>query len=156
MSDVKTYEGKLSAEGAKIAIVAARFNSFMGEKLISGAVDCIVRHGGSEKDIAVVMVPGALEIPLVCKKLAESGKYDAVVTVGVIIRGSTSHYDIVCNEYAKGVAHVMQDTGVPVAFGVITAENLEQAIERSGSKAGNKGVEAAMAAIEMINVLKSL
>jgi 6,7-dimethyl-8-ribityllumazine synthase len=153
---MKNLEGQLKASGIRFGIVASRFNSFMTEHLVSGAVDAIVRHGGNEKDILLVRVPGSLEIPLTCKKLADSGKVDAIITVGAVIRGSTSHFDLVCNEYAKGVAKVGLDASIPITFGVITADNLEQAIERSGSKAGNKGAEAALAAIEMVNVIKEL
>lgn len=153
---VANIEGKLSASGMRFGIVVGRFNSFMAEQLVSGAIDTIVRHGGSSDDITVVRVPGSLEIPLACQKLAATGAVDAIVTVGAIIRGATSHYDIVCSEYAKGVAQVMLSSGLPVTFGVITADNLEQAIERSGSKAGNKGAEAALAAIEMVAVQREI
>jgi len=149
-------EGKLIASGIRFGIVAGRFNSFMTEKLVDGALDTIVRHGGDEKNVTLVYVPGSFEIPLICKKLANSGKIDAVIAVGAVIRGSTSHYELVSNELAKGLAQVSLETGVPVTFGVITADSIEQAIERSGSKAGNKGCEAAIAAIEMVNVIKDL
>jgi len=153
---MRVLEGQLNAAGMKFGIVAGRFNSFMTERLISGAVDAIVRHGGREDDISLVHVPGSFEIPLVCKRLAESGAVNAVIAVGAVIRGATTHYELVSAEMAKGLAHVALETGVPVTFGVITADTIEQAIERSGSKAGNKGAEAAMAAIEMVNVLKAV
>lgn len=153
---VKKIEGQFDASGFRFAIVAGRFNSFMGENLISGAIDTIVRHGGSEDKITVVKVPGSFEIPLVCQSLAETKKYDAIIAVGVVIRGGTLHYELVCNEASKGIAQISLAHRIPVAFGIITADTIEQAIERSGSKAGNKGVEAAMAAIEMANVLREI
>jgi 6,7-dimethyl-8-ribityllumazine synthase len=152
----KNIEGQLSASGMKIGIVAGRFNSFITEHLVSGAIDTIVRHGGRESDIAVARVPGSFEIPLICKKMAETRKYDAIIAVGAVIRGSTSHYDLVCSEVAKGIANVSLSTSVPVLFGVITTDTIEQAIERSGTKAGNKGAEAAMGAIEMVNLIREL
>lgn len=152
----RVIEGQLSAEGLRVGIVAARWNSFVGEHLIAGAVDAIKRHGGSDKDITIVRVPGSFEIPLTVQKLAETGGVDAVVALGAIIRGSTTHYELVCNESAKGVAKVALDLGVPVSFGIITTDTIEQAIERSGSKAGNKGAEAAMVAIEMVQVLRQI
>ena len=151
---MKVIEGQLTAAGIKFGLVAARFNSFMVEGLVSGAVDTVVRHGGSEKDITLVRVPGSFEIPIVCKQLAKSGKVDAVIAVGAVIRGSTLHYELVSGELAKGLAQVTLETMVPVTFGVITAESIEQAIERSGSKAGNKGADAAKTAIEMANLVK--
>ncbi len=153
---MNVIEGQLSAKGIKFGLVAARFNSFMVDSLVAGAVDTVVRHGGTEKDITLVKVPGSFEIPLVCKQMAKSGKVDAVIAVGAVIRGSTLHYELVSGELAKGLAQVTLETMVPVTFGVITAESIEQAIERSGSKAGNKGVEAALAAIEMVNVMRQL
>ncbi len=153
---MNVIEGKLVPENIKVGIVAARFNEFIVSKLVSGAVDGLTRHGVSEESIDVAWVPGAFEIPLIAKKMAESKKYDAVICVGAVIRGSTSHYDYVCNEVSKGIANVSLETGVPVMFGVITTENIEQAIERSGSKAGNKGYECALGAIEMINLIKEL
>lgn len=149
-------EGKLIAEGLKIGIVVARFNEFITSKLLGGALDGLHRHGAAEDDIDVAWVPGAYEIPMVAKKMAESGKYDAVICLGAVIRGSTSHYDYVCNEVAKGVAQVGLASGVPTIFGVVTTENIEQAIERAGTKAGNKGYDGAMSAIEMANLLKNL
>ena len=153
---MKTLEGNVVANGAKIAIVGARFNEFIVSKLISGAKDGLVRHGVQEEDITLAWVPGAFEIPLAAQKLAQSGKYDAVICLGAVIRGSTSHYDLVCNEAAKGIAQVNLQTGVPVTFGVITTENIEQAIERAGTKAGNKGFDCATGAIEMVNLIKSI
>lgn len=148
--------GNLVASGLKFGIVTARFNDFINDKLLSGAVDTLVRHGASEADIDTAYVPGAFEIPLVAKKMAKSGKYDAVICLGTVIRGSTTHYDYVCNEAAKGIGAVALETEVPVIFGVLTTENIEQAIERAGTKAGNKGSECALGAIEMVNVLKQL
>ncbi len=149
-------EGNLISKEAKIGIVVSRFNEFITGKLLSGAVDTLLRHGVSDENISVAWVPGAFEIPLISKKMAETGKYDAVICLGAIIRGSTSHYELVCNEAAKGVAQVSLETGVPVLFGIITTENIEQAIERAGSKAGNKGSECAEGAIEMINLCKRI
>ena len=149
-------EGKLTAQGMKVAIVVARFNEFITSKLLGGAQDALIRLGADEKDIAVAWVPGAFEIPLVAKKLVETNKYDAVITLGCVIRGSTTHYDYVCSEVAKGVAQVSLQTTTPVIFGVVTTENIEQAIERAGTKAGNKGYEAAFSAVEMVNLLKAI
>lgn len=149
-------EGKLVAENVKIGIVAARFNEFITSKLISGAVDGLKRHNVAEEDISLAWVPGAFEIPLIAGKMARSGKYDAVICLGAVIRGSTSHYDYVCSEVSKGIAHVSLESHVPVMFGVLTTENIEQAIERAGTKAGNKGYDCALAAIEMINLGKEL
>ena len=148
-------EGNLTAEGLKFGIVVARFNEFITTKLLGGALDTLHRHGAKDEDVDAAWVPGAFEIPLAAKKMAESGKYDAVICLGAVIRGSTSHYDYVCNEVSKGVAQVGMSTGVPTIFGVVTTENIEQAIERAGTKAGNKGFDAAMTAIEMANLLKS-
>ena len=153
---MNALEGNLIAKGLKIGIVGARFNEFITSKLISGAMDALVRHDVKEEDVDVAWVPGAFEIPLVAKKMAESGKYDAVICVGAVIRGDTSHYDLVCNESAKGIAQVELATGIPVLFGVITTENIEQAIARAGSKAGNKGYDCALSAIEMVNLMKQL
>lgn len=153
---VKVLEGKLIAEGLKFGIVAARFNEFITSKLVSGALDALMRHGAAEEEIEVAWVPGAYEIPLVAQKMAESGKYDAVICLGAVIRGSTSHYDYVCNEVSKGVAQVGLKSGVPTIFGVVTTENIEQAIERAGTKAGNKGYDGAMAAIEMANLCRQI
>ena len=153
---MKTIQGNLNAEGLKFGIIVGRFNEFIGGKLLSGAEDALLRHGAKANDITTTWVPGSFEIPLVAKKMAKSGNYDAVVCLGAVIRGGTSHYDLVTNEVAKGIAHVSHETETPVIFGVITTENLEQAIERAGTKAGNKGFDAAMAAIEMANLLKQL
>ena len=154
---MKVLEGKLVAGKGKFAIVGARFNEFIVSKLISGAEDTLVRHGVDTDDITLVWVPGAFEIPLAAQKLAQSGKYDAVICLGAVIRGSTgSHYELVCSETAKGIAQVGLQTGVPVTFGVITTENIEQAIERAGTKAGNKGADAAMAALELVNLLPQI
>ena len=154
---MKLLEGKLVAkQGMTVGIVAARFNEFIVNKLVGGAVDGLVRHGVEEDNIHTAWVPGAFEIPYIAQKMAASGKYDAVIAVGAVIRGSTSHYDLVCNETAKGCAQASLNTGVPVLFGVITTENIEQAIERAGSKAGNKGYDCALAAIEMVNLSEQL
>ena len=150
---MKILEGNMIANGAKIAIVASRFNEFITSKLISGAVDGLKRHGVDDDDISLAWVPGAFEIPLIAKKAATSGRFDAVICVGAVIRGATTHYDYVCNEVAKGIAHVSLETGIPVMFGVVTTENIEQAIERAGTKAGNKGYDCAMGAIEMVNLI---
>ncbi len=149
---MKMIEGNLIAEGKKFAVVASRFNEFIVNKLVTGAEDAFVRHGAKSDDISLVWVPGAFEIPLTAQKLAESGKFDAVVCVGAVIRGATSHYDYVCNEVSKGIATVGLKTGVPVIFGIVTTDNIEQAIERAGTKAGNKGFDAAVSAIEMCNL----
>lgn len=154
---INLIEGKVVApEGMKVGIVASRFNSFIVEKLLDGAVDGLVRHGVEDKNITAMWVPGAFEIPVVAQNLAKSGKYDAVIAVGAVIRGSTSHYELVVNETAKGIAQASMSTGVPVLFGVITTENIEQAIERAGSKAGNKGYDCALSAIEMVNLMKQI
>ena len=149
-------EGNLKADGKKFAIVVARFNSFISEKLLEGAVDTLIRSGALDADIDVARVPGAFEIPLIAKKMATSQKYDAVICLGVVIRGATPHFDVVVNEVSKGSAQVGLETGVPVLFGVLTTETIEQAIERSGTKAGNKGAEVAVAAIEMANLIINL
>ena len=150
---MKTLEGKLVSEGMKVGIVAG-FNEFITSKLVGGAMDGLTRHNVKEEDIQVAWVPGAFEIPLIASKMAKSGKYDAVICVGAVIRGNTSHYDYVCNEVSKGIASVSLETGVPVLFGVLTTENIEQAIERAGTKAGNKGYDCALSAIEMVNLIK--
>ena len=150
---MKKIEGKVVAEGIKVGIVAARFNEFIVSKLVGGAVDGLVRHDVNEDDITLAWVPGAFEIPLIAKKMAKSGKYDAVICLGTVMRGQTSHYDYVCNEVSKGVAQVGLNTGIPVLFGVVTTENIEQAIERAGTKAGNKGYDCALSAIEMVNLM---
>lgn len=153
---MRVLEGNVVAEGVKVGIVAARFNEFIVSKLIGGAQDALVRHGVSDDDIELAWVPGAFEIPMVAKKMAESGRYDAVICLGAVIKGSTSHYDYVCAEVSKGVAAVGLETGVPTLFGVLTTDNIEQAIERAGTKAGNKGYDAACSAIEMINLFKNI
>ena len=151
---MKTLEGKMVAKGIRIGIVVARFNEFITSKLLGGAMDGLLRHDVQEDDIHVAWVPGAFEIPLVAKKMAKSGKYDAVICLGAVIRGSTSHYDYVCNEVSKGIAAVSMETEIPVMFGVVTTENIEQAIERAGTKAGNKGYDCALGAIEMVNLMR--
>lgn len=150
------FEGKLEATGQKIGIIVSRFNSFIGERLLEGAVDSLIRHGADDKNIHVARVPGAFEIPLFAKKMAESGKYDALICLGAVIRGSTPHFDYVASEVSKGVAHVSLETGVPISFGVLTTDTIEQAVERAGTKAGNKGFDAAMTAIEAVNLIKVL
>ena len=157
MREINYLEGKVVAkEGMKVAIVASRFNEIIVNKLLGGAVDGLVRHGVEEENITAAWVPGAFEIPIVAQKLAQSKKYDAVICVGAVIRGDTTHYDYVCNEVSKGVAQVGLSTGVPVLFGIITTENIEQAIARAGSKAGNKGYDCALSAIEMVNLLDQM
>lgn len=153
---MKTLEGKLTAKNMKIAIVVARFNEFITSKLLSGCIDCLIRHEVADEDLIVAWVPGAFEIPMAAKKLAESGKYDAVICLGAVIRGATPHFDYVCAEASKGIAQVSMQTGVPVAFGVLTTENIQQAVERAGTKAGNKGVDCAMTAMEMVNLFKEM
>lgn len=153
---MRVLEGNVVAEGAKIGIVAARFNEFIVSKLIAGARDGLVRHNVSDDDITLVWVPGAFEIPLMAKKMAQSGEYDAVICLGAVIRGATSHYDYVCAEVSKGIAAVSLESGIPVMFGVVTTDNIEQAIERAGTKAGNKGYDCALGAIEMINLAKQI
>ena len=153
---MKTFEGKMVAKGIRVGIVVARFNEFITSKLLGGAMDALVRHDINEDDVDVAWVPGAFEIPLIAKKMAKSGKYDAVIALGAVIRGSTSHYDYVCNEVSKGVAAASLDSGVPVMFGVVTTENIEQAIERAGTKAGNKGYDCALGAIEMVNLIRTM
>lgn len=150
------FEGQLIGEGLKIGIVVSRFNDFITSRLVDGANDALKRHQVKEDDIDIAYVPGAFELPIVAKKMAQSGKYDAIITLGCVIRGATTHYDYVCNEAAKGIAKASDDSGVPVIFGVVTTENIEQAIERAGTKAGNKGAEVAVGAIEMANLLKTL
>ena len=153
---MQTLEGKLTAKNMKIAIVVARFNEFITSKLLSGCIDCLIRHEAADEDLTVAWVPGAFEIPMAAKKLAESGKYDAVICLGAVIRGATPHFDYVCAEASKGIAQVSMQTGVPVAFGVLTTENIQQAVERAGTKAGNKGVDCAMTAMEMVNLFKEM
>ncbi len=152
----KFIEGKLDATGHKCAIIVGRFNSFISERLLEGAIDALVRHGASDGDITVARVPGAFEIPLAAQKLAASGAYDAVICLGAVIRGATPHFDYVASEVSKGIAQVSLKTGVPIAFGVLTTDTIEQAVERAGTKAGNKGFDAAVTAIETANVMKEL
>lgn len=149
-------EGKLTAKGMKVAIVVARFNEFITSKLLSGAVDCLVRHEADEDNLTTVWVPGAFEVPVAAKKLAATGKYDAIICLGAVIRGATPHFDYVCAEASKGIAQVSLEYGLPVAFGILTTENIQQAVERAGTKAGNKGVDAAMTAMEMVNLFKEI
>ena len=153
---MKTLEGNVIGKGLKVGIVAARFNEFIVNKLIGGAEDALVRHGVDTKDVELAYVPGAFEIPLIASKMAKSGKYDAVICLGAVIRGATSHYDYVCSEVSKGVANVSLNSDIPVMFGVLTTDTIEQAIERAGTKAGNKGFECAEGAIEMVNLIRSI
>lgn len=152
----RTLEGHLTAQGLKTALVVSRFNSFITERLLEGALDTLVRLGANTDEQVIVRVPGAWEIPLAAKRLVDSGEYDAVITLGAVIRGATPHFDMVCSEVSKGVAQISLQSGIPVAFGVLTTDTIEQAIERAGTKAGNKGNEAALAAIEMANLLRTL
>ena len=153
---IKTYEGKLISKDIKIGIVCGRFNGFIVSKLLEGAIDCLTRHDVESRHIEVSWVPGAFEIPLIAKKMAETKRYDAIICLGTVIRGSTSHYDLVCSEVTKGIASVSMETGIPVIFGINTTETIEQAIERAGTKAGNKGYDAALAAIEMVNLIAEI
>ena len=153
---MKKIEGIYCGKEIKIGIVASRFNEFITSKLVGGAEDCLKRHGVSDDDITVAWVPGAYEIPLIAKKMSKSVKYDAVICLGAVIRGATSHYDYVCNEVSKGIAQVSLECEIPVLFGVVTTDSIEQAIERAGTKAGNKGYDCAMSALEMINLIKEL
>lgn len=153
---MKVIEGIFSGEGLKIGIIASRFNEFITSKLVSGAEDCLKRHGVADDDMSVAWVPGAFEIPVIAKRMAKSGKYDAIICVGAVIRGATSHYDYVCSEVSKGIASVSLDTGIPVLFGILTTDTIEQAIERAGTKAGNKGTDCAMSALEMVNLIKNI
>ena len=153
---MKVFEGNVVSENIRVGIVAARFNEFIVSKLVGGALDGLKRHGVNEEDVDVAWVPGAFEIPLIAKKMAQCGKYDAVICVDAVIRGSTTHYDYVCSEVSKGIASVSLSSDIPVMFGVITTENIEQAIERAGSKAGNKGYDCALGAIEMVNLIREI
>ena len=153
---MKTIEGVLTTNGEKFCIIIARFNEFIGSKLLSGAIDELRRHGVDENNIDIVWVPGAFEIPIVAKKCAKSGKYSAIITLGAVIKGSTSHYDYVCAEVSKGIAQVSLNTGLPVMFGILTTDTIQQAIERAGTKAGNKGYDCALGALEMINLFKKI
>lgn len=156
MLHIKTIEGQFDAKGLKIAIIATRFNDFVVDRLVGGAVDYLARNGGNREDMTIVKLPGAFEMPIAAKKLAASGKYDGIVALGAVIRGATPHFDFVCNECAKGLAQVSLDSDIPVGFGLLTCDSLEQAIERAGSKGGNKGVEAASAMLETYRVLEQL
>ncbi len=153
---MRTFEGKLVADGIRVGIVCARFNEFIVSKLLSGALDGLKRHDVPDENIAVAWVPGAFEIPVIADKMAQSGKYDAVICLGAVIRGSTSHYDLVCNEVSKGIAQTSLKRGIPVLFGVVTTDTIQQAIERAGTKAGNKGYDCALSALEMVNLIKDL
>ncbi len=153
---MNVLEGKLTAKGMKVAIVAARFNEFITGKLLEGAIDCLKRHEAAEKDLTVVWVPGAFEIPVAAKRIAETGKYDGIICLGAVIRGATPHFDYVCAEASKGVAQVSLRYGMPVAFGILTTENIQQAVERAGSKSGNKGTDAAITVMEMVNLFKMM
>ena len=153
---MKRFEGKLVSENIRVGVVCARFNDFIVSRLLAGCEDTLLRHGVREEDIAVAWVPGAFEIPLIASKMAKSGKYDAVIALGAVIRGSTSHYDYVCSEVSKGVAQVALNSDIPVMFGVLTTDTIEQAVERAGTKAGNKGAECAQGAIEMVNLIRAL
>ncbi len=153
---MKTYEGTMIAKDMKVGIVVARFNEFITSKLLGGAFDGLLRHEVAEENIHVAWVPGAFEIPLIASKMAKSGKYDAIICLGAVIRGATSHYDYVCNEVSKGIATVSMNSDIPVMFGVVTTENIEQAIERAGTKAGNKGYDCALGAIEMVNLIREI
>lgn len=156
MGEIKRIEGQFDARGLKIAIVAARFNDFIVDKLLSGAVDYLERHGMDAENITLARVPGAFEIPIVCQKFAKTGKYDGILALGAVIRGATPHFDYVCAEAAKGIAQTMMRSGVPIGFGVLTCDNIEQAIERAGSKGGNKGFDAAAALVETIRALEQI
>lgn len=153
---MNTFEGKVVSSGIKVGIVASRFNEFITSKLVAGAMDGLIRHDVNEDDVDVAWVPGAFEVPLIAKKMAGSGKYDAVICVGAVIRGSTSHYDYVCSEVSKGIASVSLSGGIPVMFGILTTDTIEQAIERAGTKAGNKGYDCALGAIEMVNLIREI
>lgn len=154
--DYKVYEGKLDAQGLTFGLIVSRFNNFLTDKLLEGAIDCLKRHGAEEAKLSVAYVPGAFEIPYVASRMAKSGNYDAVVCLGALVRGDTPHFDYIANEASKGIARIALETGVPVIYGLVTADTLEQAIERSGTKAGNKGWDAAEAAIEMVNLYKDI
>jgi len=156
MSELLTHEGHLNADGKRFALIVSRFNELFSSKLLAGAQDCLLRHGASAADIEVYRVPGAFELPLVADKVARTGRFQAVICLGAVVRGQTSHFDYVAGESAKGIARVNQDTGVPTIFGVITTETIEQAIDRAGARTGNRGAEAALAAIEMANLLDSI
>ena len=152
----KQIEGNLNAAGLKVGLLVSRFNSFISDRLLEGATDALLRHGASEKDLTVARVPGAFELPVAAKKMVDTGKFDAVICLGAVIRGATPHFDYVSAEVSKGIASVSLDSGVPVSFGVLTTDNIEQAVERAGTKSGNKGFEAAVSAIEMVNLFKAM
>lgn len=152
----KQIEGNLNATGLKVGLLVSRFNSFISDRLLEGATDALIRHGADEKDLTVARVPGAFELPVAAKKMVETGKFDAVICLGAVIRGATPHFDYVSAEVSKGIASVSLDSGVPIAFGVLTTDNIEQAVERAGTKSGNKGFEAAVGAIEMVNLFKAM
>jgi len=156
MSNIKTFSGDFSAQGIRVGIVAGRFNDFVVEHLINGAVDTLLRHGATEKDIEIARVPGAVEIPLAVKRMGKTGKYDAIIALGAVIRGGTPHFEYVAGECSKGLGQLNLELDLPIAFGVLTVDTIEQAIERAGTKAGNKGAEAAMSTIEMVNVLRQI
>lgn len=156
MSNITTFSGDFSAQGLRVGIVAGRFNDFIVSHLISGAIDCLVRHGADEKNIELARVPGAVEIPLAVQRMAQTGKYDAIIALGAVIRGGTPHFDYVAGECAKGLGQLTLQLDIPISFGVLTVDTIEQAIERAGTKAGNKGAEAAMGTIEMVNVLRQI
>lgn len=156
MQGYKIIEGMLNASGLKVAVAASRFNDFIVDRLIAGSADCLARHGLEENALTLVRVPGAFELPLICKKLAASKKYDGIIALGAVIRGATPHFDYVCAESVKGLAHIMLEFGIPVGFGLLTCDNIEQAIERAGSKSGNKGVEAALAMLEAVQVIRQI
>jgi len=153
---MKRFEGELRAEGLRFAIIAGRFNDFITSKLLDGAIDALLRHGARDEDIDIIKVPGSFEIPLVAKKIAQKGSHDSIICIGTVIRGATPHFEYIASETAKGIAAVSLETGVPIAFGIITADTIEQAIERAGTKGGNKGWDAAIVAIEMARLLKKL
>ncbi len=156
MSGFRTIEGKLDAKGLKMAVIASRFNDFITSKLVEGAMDCLLRHGAAESDITVIRVPGSFEIPLAAKKASAAGSYDAVICLGALIRGQTPHFDFIASEATKGIAQVSLEAGIPITFGVITADTLDQAVDRAGAKSGNKGFEAALGAIEMADLMKKI
>ncbi len=156
MSKIKTIEGELTIRGIRFGIAVARFNSFVVESLLEGAIDALLRHGATDTDLEIIRVPGAYELPLVVQKMANSKKYDAIIALGAVIRGGTPHFEYVAGECTKGLSQVMMQSGLPVSFGVLTVDSIEQAIERAGTKAGNKGAEAAMSAVEMVNVLRKI
>ena len=156
LDGIKIIEGQLSAQGLRIAIVAARFNDFIVDRLIGGAVDCLLRHGADRDALTIVRAPGAFELPVICKRLAQSGKFEGIIALGAVIRGATPHFEYVATEASKGLAHVALASGLPIGFGLLTTDSLEQAVERAGSKAGNKGAEAALSVLESARVLQQL